>query len=345
MPAPSPSPDPGERLTELGSEGYDGGDMHLGTNYAAEVMTIADGQVAELEVLHSLDPDQVSGQAVKKRLGLGFWIASSWVGLVTALAVLAPWLPLKDPNFQDYSNLKAGPSSQYWLGTDDLGRDMLSRLIWGARVSLTVGLVAIAFGLLFGVTIGVVSGFFKGRTEGVLMGAMDVLLAFPALLLALSIITFTDGRHVAGVDLGHNVVTISLAIGIVSIAPIARLVRASTLVFSEREFVLASRTLGASRRRIITKEILPNVMLPVLSFAIIGIAIAIVAEGGLAFLGLSVSPPQATWGSMINEGRNFLATNPMISLIPCAVMFLTVLSLNLAGDRVREYFDVKEGGL
>jgi len=337
MPAPSPESDPGSRLThELGSAAYDGGDMHLGTNYAAEIGTIADGQVAELEILHTLDPDQVSGQAVKKTLGLGFWIASSWVGLVTLLAILAPWLPIKDPNFQDYTALKQGPSSTYWLGTDDLGRDMLSRLIWGARVSLTVGVTAILFGLLIGVTVGVIAGFFKGRTESALMGAMDVLLAFPALLLALAIITFTDN---------HSVWNISLAIGIVSIAPIARLVRASTLVFTEREFVLASRTLGAGNWRIIVKEILPNVMLPVLSFAIIGVAIAIVAEGGLAFLGLSVPPPQATWGSMINEGRNFLATNPMISLIPCFVMFLTVLSLNLAGDRVREYFDVKEGGL
>ena len=164
---------------------------------------------------------------------------------------------------------------------------MLSRLIWGARVSLTVGVAAILLGLLVGVTIGVIAGFFKGRTESVLMGAMDVLLAFPALLLALAIITFPDN---------HSVWNISLAIGIVSIAPIARLVRASTLVFTEREFVLASRTLGAGNWRIIAKEILPNVMLPVLSFAIIGVAIAIVAEGGLAFLGLSVPPPTATWG-------------------------------------------------
>ncbi len=337
MPAPSPESDPGTRLTtELGSAAYDGGDMHLGTNYVTEIDTIADGQVAELDILHTLDPDQVSSQVAKKRLGLAFWVATSWVGLVTLLAILAPVLPIKDPDTLDYTAISSGPSSTHWLGTDDLGRDMLSRLIWGARVSLTVGVVAILFGLIIGVSVGVTSGFFKGKTETLLMGAMDVLLAFPALLLALAIITFSN-NHSAGM--------IALAIGIVSIAPIARLVRASTLVFSEREFVLASRTLGASRWRIITKEILPNVMLPVLSFAIIGIAVAIVAEGGLAFLGLSVPPPQATWGSMINEGRNFLATHPAISLIPSAVMFLTVLSLNLAGDRVREYFDVKEGGL
>ncbi len=245
-------------------------------------------------------------------------------------------LPLTDPNFQNYNAVKVAPNSQFWLGTDDLGRDQLSRIIYGARVSLTVGIAAILLSLIVGGSIGLISGFFKGRTETTLMGAMDVLLAFPALLLALAIVAFTDS---------HSVATVTLAIAIVSIAPIARLVRASTLVFTEREFVLASRTLGASKRRIMIKEILPNVLLPVLSFAIIGVAVAIVAEGGLAFLGLSVSPPTATWGGMINEGRNLLDTDPWISLLPCLVMFLTVLSLNLAGDRVREYFDVKEGGL
>jgi len=165
---------------------------------------------------------------------------------------------------------------------------------------------------------------------------MDVLLAFPALLLTLAIITFSNNR---------TIWVISLAIGIVSIAPIARLVRASTLVVGQREFVLASRTLGASNRRIIAREIFPNGVLPVLSFAIIGVAVAITAEGGLAFLGLSVAPPTATWGGMINEGRNVLETDPQIALIPSFVLFLTVLMLNLAGDRIREYFDVKEGGL
>ena len=208
--------------------------------------------------------------------------------------------------------------------------------MWGARVSLTVGLIAITFGLILGGLIGLIAGFYKGRTESLLMGAMDVLLAFPALLLALAIITFTNNR---------TIWVVSMAIGIVSIAPSARLVRASTLMFGQREFVLASRTMGASNRRIIAREIFPNVVLPLLSFAIIGVAVAIVAEGGLAFLGLSVAPPTPTWGGMINEGRNVLETDPQIALIPSAVLFMTVLMLNFAGDRVREYFDVKEGGL
>jgi peptide/nickel transport system permease protein len=336
MPEHSPNPwEPGGVSQAPGSAYYPESDYLESGDLATRLGQVADGQVAELEMLHTLDPDQVSG-VVKKRLGLSFWLATGWVVFISGLAIFAAFLPLKDPNFQDYNALKEGPSSQYWLGTDDLGRDQLSRIIHGAQISLTVGVSAILLGLIIGGTIGLMSGFFKGRIETMLMGAMDVLLAFPALLLALAIITFTNQR---------TVWTISFAIGVVSIAPIARLVRASTLVFTEREFVLASRTLGASKWRIIRKEILPNVMLPVLSFAIIGVAVAIVAEGGLAFLGLSVAPPQATWGFMINEGKGLLDTNPMISLVPCFVLFLTVLSLNLAGDRVREYFDVKEGGL
>jgi peptide/nickel transport system permease protein len=336
MPAPSPSSGRDGISQAPGSAYFPESDFLESGSMANRITQVADGQVAELEVLHTLDPGQVSDIVAKKRLGLGFWIASGWVGLITLLAILAPVLPLTDPNFQNYNSVKVGPSSQFWLGTDDLGRDMFSRIIYGARVSLTVGFTAILLAVIVGGSIGLVSGFFKGKTETVLMGAMDVLLAFPALLLALAIVAFTDS---------HSVATVALAIGIVSIAPIARLVRASTLVFTEREFVLASRTLGASNRRIIVREILPNVLLPVLSFAIIGIAVAIVAEGGLAFLGLSVAPPTATWGGMINEGRNLLDTDPWISLLPCLIMFLTVLSLNLAGDRVREYFDVKEGGL
>jgi len=345
MPAPS-SEFPAQNQAP-GSDYFPEADLLESGSMATELVGpggIADGQVRELEALHILDPDQVGSGAIKKRLGLGFWIASGWVAFITLLAILAPVLPLESPSKVSscikYPILstctKAGVDTFHVLGTDSLGRDTLSRIIWGARVSLSVGLIAIVFGLIVGGIIGLIAGFYKGRLEGLLMGSMDVLLAFPALLLALAIITFTNNR---------SILVISLAIGIVSIAPIARLVRASTLMFGEREFVLASRTLGASNSRIISREIFPNVVLPVLSFAIIGVAVAIVAEGGLAFLGLSVAPPTPTWGGMINEGRNVLETDPQIALIPSAVLFLTVLMLNFAGDRVREYFDVKEGGL
>lgn len=307
-------------------------------NLATEITEIADGDVQVLEGLAVLDPDQVSpDDIVKKRLGWVFWVAMAWFAFIAVLAILAPVLPLDDYKAVS-ADIRQPPNAEHWLGTDTLGRDILSRVIWGARVSLTVGFASVAFGLVIGGAIGVVAGFFKGRTESFLMWAMDVLLAFPALLLALAIVAFMGA---SGRDL-NNVV---LAIGIVAIPPIARLVRAATLVHSEREYVTASRALGAGNARIIWKEVLPNVLLPVLSFSIIGVAVAIVAEGGLAFLGLSVEPPTPTWGGMINDGRQALREEPYISLIPCAVMFLTVLSLNLAGDRVREFLDVKEVGL
>jgi peptide/nickel transport system permease protein len=304
---------------------------------ATEVTEIADGDVFVEAALAELDPDQVStDEVVKKRLGPTFWIAAGWFALVAVLAVLAPVLPLDDPA-KPSSCVRCSPSGEHWLGTDTLGRDILSRVIWGARVSLVVGIAAVIFGLIIGGLIGLVAGYFKGRLESLFMGAMDVMLAFPALLLALAIITFRGNDR--------SLFNVVLAIGIVAIAPIARLVRAATLVYSQREFVTASRAIGASNARIVAKEVLPNVMLPVLSFSIIGIAVAIVAEGGLAFLGLSVAPPTPTWGGMINDGRAALETEPYIVLVPCAVLFLTVLALNLAGDRVREYFDIKEGGL
>jgi peptide/nickel transport system permease protein len=325
MPAPSSEYD-----QDPSGPGFFAGSGDLAT----EISTIADGDAAFLEILEELDPDQVDGAVAKKRLGIGFWIAAGWFTLVVLLAVLAPVLPIKNPNLP-VGPPRQFPSSEYWFGTDNIGRDIFSRVIWAGRVSLVVGFASIIFGLVFGGTIGVLAGFYKRRTETILMGSMDVLLAFPALLLALAIVSFR----------GNSLANVVLAIGIVSIAPIARLVRASTLVSSQREFVTAARSLGASNGRIITREILPNVILPVVSFSIIGIAVAIVAEGGLAFLGLSVPPPTATWGGMINDGRAQIESYPYISLIPCFIMFFTVLSLNLAGDRIREYFDIKEGAL
>jgi peptide/nickel transport system permease protein len=306
---------------------------------ATEITEIADGDMQVLEGLAELDPDQVSpDEIVKKRLGPLFWIAIGWVAIIAILALLAPWLPIADYKKTFPGASRQPPSPEHWLGTDVLGRDMLSRIIWGARVSLQVGFASVAFGLLFGGTLGIIAGFFKGRIESSIMWAMDVLLAFPALLLALAIVAFRGPEN-------RTTTTVILAIGIVAIPPVARLVRASALVHSQREYVTAARALGAGNGRIIVKEVLPNVLLPVLSFSIIGVAVAIVAEGGLAFLGLSVAPPEPTWGGMINDGRQVLESDPYISLIPCAVMFLTVLALNLAGDRVREYLDVKEVGL
>jgi peptide/nickel transport system permease protein len=275
-------------------------------------------------------------QRVGRKLGVMFWLAVAWLIIIILAAALAPWLPIDDPDAITGSPKEPLFTAGHPLGTDALGRDILSRTIWGGRVSMTVGFFAVFFGLLIGGFIGLISGYFRGYVEPTLMAAMDVLLAFPPLLLALSIVTFSGKKTIP---------IIVLALGIVAIPPLARLVRANTLVYGQREFVLASRTIGARNSRIMTREILPNVAMPALSFSIIGIAVAIVAEGALAFLGLSLPPPTATWGTMINDGRSHIDDAVWISLVPATAMFLTVLSLNLAGDTMREFFDVKEGGL
>ncbi len=304
---------------------------------ATEITAIADGQVATDAVLAQVDPDQMPIDIlVKKRLGWFFWLMVAWLVLIVGAAILAPLLPIPDPSKIFRGMARKPPSAEHWMGTDELGRDVLSRVIWGARVSLVVGVASILFGMVVGGPLGLMAGYFRGKTEGVVMFFMEVLLAFPALLLALAIITMTGQK---------SVVVIALSIGVVAIPPLARLVRASTMTQSQREFVTASRASGASNARIMIREILPNVVLPVISFAILGVALAIVAEGGLAFLGLSVPPPTPTWGTMINAGRSALTTAPWIALMPCAVLFMTVLALNLAGDRLREYFNVKESGL
>ena len=270
----------------------------------------------------------------KKRFGIVFWICAGWIGLVILAAIFASLLPLKNPDSL-VAIPRMGPSMHYPLGTDDLGRDVLSRVVYGARVSMIVGFSSIAFGLLVGGTLGLIAGYYKGRIGRIIMGCMDVLLAFPALVFALALISF----------LGQNLRNVVIAIGVLSVAPIARLIRASTLTFSEREFVVAARALGAKDFRIITREILPNVAVPTLSYSLVAVAVAIVAEGGLAFLGLSVRPPTPSWGGMINEGRTYLAHAAYMSLIPAGVLFVTVLAFNFVGDSLRSRFDPRRGAL
>ncbi len=271
---------------------------------------------------------------LRKRLGWGFWIPAAWVVLVILAAALANILPIPDPTAIN-SLPKLGPSSQHLLGTDDIGRDMLSRLVFGARVSLEVGFASIALGLFFGGMFGMIAGFFGGGVDTFMSSIVNIGLAFPPLVLALAVISFV----------GPGLVIVIVVIGVLSVPPITRLVRASTITYAQRDFVLSARALGATRRRILVREILPNVIPAALAFSLVAVALAIVAEGTLAFLGLSVPPPTPTWGGMINEGRNLLQTDPWISMLPALALFLTALVLNLAGDRLRGYFDVREGAI
>jgi peptide/nickel transport system permease protein len=281
-------------------------------------------------------PGGVAGEVdevLRRRLGPAFWVAVGWLVLITLLAALAPVLPLEDPDQVGAGAKYEGFNGEHWLGTDTLGRDVLARTVFGARVSLVVGFAAVAGGLVVGGLLGLIAGYKHGWFERLVMGMADVLLSFPAVVLALAIVTF----------LGRDMSKIVLTLFILSIAPITRLARANTLQWSQREFVLAARTLGAKDRRILFREVLPNVLMPMASLALIGVAIAIVAEGTLAFLNLGIAN-EISWGKLVFEGKEALDQNaPHVPFVPASAMFLTVLSLNFAGDRLRAHFDVKEG--
>lgn len=287
----------------------------------------------------AIQPTIGEGAAAPRKLGWVFWVAIGWVVLIALAAILAPWLPIDDVEQKTIIPGEAppySPSAEFWFGSDTLARDVFSRTLWGARVSLVVGFAAIASGLIIGGTLGIIAGYFRGAIDKVVSFMFLVLLSFPALVLAILITSLLD----------RSLVTISITLGILAIAPVGRLARATTIQFAEREFVIAARTLGASHPRIIIRELLPNVVIPMGALALLGMAVAIVAEGSLAFLGLSVESGP-TWGKVILDGSGSrdLESAPWMSLAPITLLFFTVVSLNYAGDRLREHFDVKEAAL
>jgi len=289
--------------------------------------------MAALDV--GVDTAAVAPVRRKRRLGGLFVAAVAWIALVALAAIFADVLPIPSPTDIDMLGKRALPSAEHWLGNDQLGRDELSRLIYGGRVSLTVGLLAPVIGVMIGGALGMLAGYFRGRLESFVVGGVDVLLAFPPLVFALAVTTY----------LGQSVLNITLVIGILGIPAFTRVARAVTLSLSEREFVTAARALGATHSRILLRELLPNVALPLVAFFLLGVAVTIVVEGALSFLGLGVPPPTASWGSMIGEGRESLDIAPWLAFMPALVMFLTVLSFNIVGDTLRALTDPRPGAL
>ena len=283
--------------------------------------------------------DESSGAVKARRLGLGFWLPMGWIFLIVGVALLAPVLPLKDPT--DYF-IRPGerppypPSTDHWFGTDQDARDMFSRIVSGARVSLAVGFMSVTMSFIVGGAIGMVAGLVRGWFDRVASFFFLVLLSFPGLVLAILFIALV----------GRSVLTISVTLAVVGIAPVGRLARAATLSFAEREFVIAARTLGARNSRILFRELLPNVVIPMGALVLLGVASAILAEGGLAFLGLSIEKGE-TWGKLIRNGAGsrVLRGSPWVAFGPITVMFLTLASINYIGDYLRDFFNVRETGL
>ena len=277
----------------------------------------------------------VSPAGRTRRLGPLFWAAVGWTVVILAAAALAGVLPLPSPTDMDMLERRAPASVLHWLGTDGLGRDELARLVHGAQISLTVGLCAPIIGITIGGALGMLAGYFRGRFETLVVGSMDVLLAFPPLILVLAIIAF----------LGQSILNLTCIIGVLSIPAFMRVARAATLTLARREFVIAAEALGATHARILMRELLPNVFLPLFAFFLLGVAVTIVVEGALSFLGLGVPPPISSWGSMIGEGRESLEVAPRLAFMPAIAMFLTVLSFNLVGDTLRALTDPRQGAL
>ncbi len=256
------------------------------------------------------------------------------LGLVCICALGAPLLAPYDPNDQDYLAFTQGPSAAHWLGTDDLGRDVLSRLIYGSRVSLQVGVIAVGIALGVGVSLGLLAGYIGGFTDTLITRFTDAVQAFPGLILALAITA----------ALGPGIGNAMIAIGFVSTPAIARLTRGQTLAVRERDFVDAARVLGTPPLQIMARHIWPNVTAPIIVQATILVASAIVTEASLSFLGVGVQPPTASWGAMLRTGSQYLETAPWMAFAPGVAIFVTVLAFNFVGDGLRQALDPRLGG-
>jgi len=273
---------------------------------------------------------------VRRNLRRFFRNPLTWPALVVLLAlvvaaVFAPQLATHQPNRQDFLAILQPPSAEHWLGTDELGRDIYTRVLYGARISVTVALLAVGLGGLTGVLIGLFAGFFGGATDNVLMRIIDVLLAFPGILLAILIAS----------TMGAGLTSIIVAVAAYSVPTFARIMRSSVLAVKSREFVEAARAAGSRNFNIMVRHIFLNSFTPVLVYATLLMGSAILTAAALSFLGVGINPPTAEWGAMISAGRSFMRQAPHIILGPGVAIFLTVLSFNILGDALRDTLDPK----
>ncbi|MBK0327844.1 ABC transporter permease [Rhodobacteraceae bacterium F11138] len=248
------------------------------------------------------------------------------------MALAAPILPIPDPAATDWGAVRKAPSAAHWMGTDEIGRDVLARMIWGAQASLLAGVVSVGIALLFGVPLGIVSGYFGGWTDAVISRCTEALLAAPFLILAIALAAF----------LGPSLTNAMIAIGISAMPIFVRLTRGQVLNIKTADYVESAHAIGLPAHRILSRYIFPNVLPPILVQATLTIATAIIAEASLSFLGLGQQPPAPSWGSMLNTAKNFLSQAPWMAMWPGIAIFLVVLGFNLLGDGLRDALDPRE---
>lgn len=250
---------------------------------------------------------------------------------IIVAAILGPFLTRQDPTIVDYSSKLLKPSADHWFGTDHNGRDIFTRIVYGMRLTLSVGFISVIIGAAFGIVLGIVSGYYGGKIDSFIMRITDIMLAFPGLLLALAVVS----------ALGKSLFNVIIAVSIFSIPTFARIVRGSTLSVRKLEYIDAMRSLGATDSRIIFKHILPNITSPIIVQATLRIAVAILTASGLSFLGLGAQPPTPEWGAMLNDGRNYITEHPHVALFPGLSIVLVVVAFNLLGDGLRDLLDPK----
>lgn len=248
---------------------------------------------------------------------------------VFVLAMLAPFIAPYDPDEINVKAILLAPSAQHWMGTDGLGRDVLSRMLFGGQISLLVGLVAVGISTAIGIVLGALAGFYRGWVDTLIMRLVDIMLSIPSFFLILAVIAF----------LTPSIVNIMIVIGLTSWMSVTRLVRAEFLSLREREFVMASRTLGAKDMRLIFTHLLPNSLTPIIVSSVLGVASAVLMESGLSFLGLGVQPPQASWGNILTDGKEYIQFAWWLSLFPGLAILVTVLGYNLLGEGLRDALD------
>lgn len=285
--------------------------------------------IEENEVIVSRSPLKLMMNRFKKNKRA--MVGLVMVTLFVIIAIFAPWIAPKDPYEQNLDVMLQSPSLQYFFGTDEFGRDIFSRVIYGSRISLMIGIVGVTIAIAIGVTLGTISGYAGGIVDTIIMRLMDILMAFPSFLLAMAIVSV----------LGPGMTNLMIAIGIFSIPTFARMSRGAVLDVKGQEYIEAAKALGGTSRHIIWKHVLPNTLSPIIVLSTLRIATAILTAAGLSFLGMGAKPPMPEWGAMLSTGRDYLRIAPHVSTIPGLAIMFMVLSFNMLGDGLRDALDTK----